>query len=53
MIPYQDAYYKALKRFPYDFRWVKNTEGDYDRVDVNEKMRKEYAEQLVKNEEDE
>lgn len=37
----------ALKKYPRDHRYQK-TEGDFERVDINEKARNEYIEQLLK-----
>lgn len=37
----------ALKRFPRDFRYQK-TEGDFERVDINENARNEYIQELLK-----
>lgn len=46
---YQEAYAKALKAIPKDIRFVKTEEGEYERVDINERRRIAYANQILKD----
>ena len=43
----EEAKKMALKKYPRDHRYQK-TEGDFERVDINEKARNEFIEQLLK-----
>ena len=39
----------AKKKYPRDLRYHK-TEGDYERIDINEKAREEYIRELISQE---
>ena len=48
----EEATKMALKRFPRDFRYQK-TEGDFERIDINEPDRERYIQELLKQMENE
>lgn len=49
---FNEAYNKALQQVPRDLRWNKTDNGDWERIDLNERQRRELALEIFKEAEE-